>query len=80
MYCVIYFEDGCVRSRPFPHQSLDRQGIQEGEPIQGRVTLLPGLVRQAMFQNLRSIWGHHPLQDSGLSDYRFRSNLQLGEL
>ena len=45
VYCVIYFEDGCVRSRPFPHQSLDRQGIQEGEPIQGRVTLLPGLVR-----------------------------------
>ncbi len=38
VYCVIYFEDGCVRSRPFPHQSLDRQGIQEGEPIQGRVT------------------------------------------
>ena len=33
VYCVIYFEDGCVRSRPFPHQSLDRQGIQEGEPI-----------------------------------------------
>ncbi|MCS5674453.1 MAG: phytanoyl-CoA dioxygenase family protein [Acidimicrobiales bacterium] len=38
VYCIIYFEDGCVRSRPHWHQSLDRQGIQEGQPVRGPVT------------------------------------------
>ena len=38
VYCVIYFEDGCVRSRPFWHQSLDRQGIEDGQPVRGPVT------------------------------------------
>lgn len=38
VYCIIYFEDGCIRSRPYPHQSLDRQGTKNGEPIRGRVT------------------------------------------
>ncbi len=38
VYCIIYFEDGCTRSLPHWHQSLDRQGIEEGQQIQGPVT------------------------------------------
>ena len=38
VYCVIYFEDGCTRSRPHWHQSLDRQGIEDGQQIEGPVT------------------------------------------
>ena len=37
-YCVIYFEDGCTRSRPHWHQSLDRQGVEDGQKIEGPVT------------------------------------------
>jgi len=38
VYCVIYFEDGCTRSRSHWHQSLDRQGIEDGQPVRGPVT------------------------------------------
>jgi ectoine hydroxylase-related dioxygenase (phytanoyl-CoA dioxygenase family) len=38
VYCVIYFEDGCVRSRPDRHQSLDRQSIEMDQPVAGPVT------------------------------------------
>lgn len=38
VYCIIYFEDGCTRSLPHWHQSLDRQGIEDGQQIQGPVT------------------------------------------
>ncbi|MBM35826.1 MAG: hypothetical protein CL460_01475 [Acidimicrobiaceae bacterium] len=38
VYCVIYFEDGCIRSRSHWHQSLNRQGIEDGQPVRGPVT------------------------------------------
>ena len=37
-YCIIYFEDGCTRSQPHWHQSLDRQNINEGQRFEGPVT------------------------------------------
>ena len=38
VFTVIYFADGCVRRAPWPHVSVDRQGIAVGEPIRGEVT------------------------------------------
>lgn len=38
VFCIIYFADGCVRAAPWPHVSVDRQGIELGERIQGDVT------------------------------------------
>ena len=38
VYCIIYFADGCVRRSALPHQTLDRQDIEVGEPIQGDVS------------------------------------------
>ena len=38
VYCIAYFEDGCVRSTSHPHQSVDRQRTEAGQPIQGPVT------------------------------------------
>ncbi|MFP6565153.1 MAG: phytanoyl-CoA dioxygenase family protein [Myxococcota bacterium] len=38
VHTVIYFADGCVRSKPWPHVSVDRQGIAVGEPVRGEVT------------------------------------------
>jgi len=38
VFTVIYFGDGCVRRAPWPHVSVDRQGIAVGEPIRGEVT------------------------------------------
>lgn len=38
VFCIIYFADGCVRSAPWPHVSVDRQNIEVGEVIQGEVT------------------------------------------
>ena len=38
VHCVIYFEDGCVRTRPHPHPSLDRQQIEMDQPVRGPVT------------------------------------------
>lgn len=38
VFCIIYFADGCVRAAPWPHVSVDRQGIEMGEVIQGDVT------------------------------------------
>ena len=38
VFCIIYFADGCVRAAPWPHVSVDRQGIEVGEAIHGEVT------------------------------------------
>lgn len=38
VYCVIWFADGCRRSKPWPHVIVDRQGIELGEPVWGDVT------------------------------------------
>lgn len=38
VFCIIYFADGCVRAAPWPHVSVDRQGIEVGEVIEGEVT------------------------------------------
>ncbi len=40
VYCIIYFADGCTRSSPFPHQTVDRQKTAVGEQIAGEVTPL----------------------------------------
>jgi ectoine hydroxylase-related dioxygenase (phytanoyl-CoA dioxygenase family) len=38
VYCIIYFADGCVRDATWPHITVDRQGIEVGEKIQGDVS------------------------------------------
>ena len=38
VHTVIYFAGGCVRSKPWPHISVDRQAIAVGDPIRGEVT------------------------------------------
>jgi len=38
VHTVIYFRDGCTRSSPFPHPSVERDSIEIGAPIAGEVT------------------------------------------
>ena len=38
VHTMIYFRDGCTRSSPFPHPSVERDGIEVGAPIAGPVT------------------------------------------
>jgi ectoine hydroxylase-related dioxygenase (phytanoyl-CoA dioxygenase family) len=38
VHTIIYFADGCTRSSPFPHPSVERDGIEIGAPIAGAVT------------------------------------------
>jgi len=38
VHTMIYFADGCTRGSPFPHFSVDRDGIEVGHPIAGKVT------------------------------------------
>jgi ectoine hydroxylase-related dioxygenase (phytanoyl-CoA dioxygenase family) len=38
VFCIIYFADGCVRAAPWPHITVDRQGIEVGEPVCGDVS------------------------------------------
>jgi ectoine hydroxylase-related dioxygenase (phytanoyl-CoA dioxygenase family) len=38
VHTVIYFRDGCTRSSPFPHPSVERNGIEIGGLIGGDVT------------------------------------------
>ncbi|MFT7645824.1 MAG: ectoine hydroxylase-related dioxygenase (phytanoyl-CoA dioxygenase family) [Candidatus Poriferisodalaceae bacterium] len=38
VYCIICFADGCTRSKPWPHVTVERQNIAVGEPIKGDVS------------------------------------------
>lgn len=38
VFCIIYFADGCVRAAPWPHITVDGQGIAVGEPVRGELT------------------------------------------
>jgi ectoine hydroxylase-related dioxygenase (phytanoyl-CoA dioxygenase family) len=38
VHTIIYFRDGCTRGSPLPHPSVERNGIELGEPIAGTVT------------------------------------------
>lgn len=38
VHTMIYFRDGCTRSSPYPHPSVERDGIEIGAPIAGAVT------------------------------------------
>jgi len=38
VHTMIYFADGCTRGSPFPHFSVDRDGIEVGRLIDGAVT------------------------------------------
>ena len=38
VHTIIYFPDGSTRGYPFPHFSVDRNGIEVGEPIDGDAT------------------------------------------
>jgi hypothetical protein len=38
VHTMIFFRDGCTRSSPFPHPSVERDGIEIGAPIAGAVT------------------------------------------
>ncbi|MGZ8765104.1 MAG: phytanoyl-CoA dioxygenase family protein [Acidimicrobiia bacterium] len=38
VHTMIYFRDGCTRSSPYPHPSVERDGIEIGAPIAGEVT------------------------------------------
>jgi ectoine hydroxylase-related dioxygenase (phytanoyl-CoA dioxygenase family) len=38
VHTMIYFADGCTRGAPHPHPSVDRDGIEVGQVIDGAVT------------------------------------------
>jgi len=38
VHTMIFFRDGCTRSSPFPHPSVERDGIAIGAPIAGALT------------------------------------------
>lgn len=38
VYCIIYFADGCVRSKDWPHMTVERQQIEIGAPVRGEVS------------------------------------------
>ncbi len=40
VHTIIYFPDGHTRGHPFPHFSVDRNGIEVGQPIDGDATPL----------------------------------------
>lgn len=40
VFCIIYFADGCVRAAPWPHITVDGQGIEVGQPVRGELTPL----------------------------------------